>query len=125
MLRAAALARCASRSGKRVVRPGRLVTKCPRRDRSAIGYASSSADLADQLGIKHRHHEVMPDRSLTTDGRGLSWPGKRSESPLQFGVQFFPDVQPEQKSAAEYLHDALDLVEESEKLGFSHVRIVE
>jgi len=44
---------------------------------------------------------------------------------LQFGVQFFPDVEPEQKSAAEYFHDALALVEESENLGFSHVRIVE
>ena len=44
---------------------------------------------------------------------------------MQFGVQFFPDVRPNQKSAADYFHDALSLVEESEKLGFSHIRIVE
>jgi alkanesulfonate monooxygenase SsuD/methylene tetrahydromethanopterin reductase-like flavin-dependent oxidoreductase (luciferase family) len=44
---------------------------------------------------------------------------------MQFGVQFFPDVRPEQKSAADYFREALDLAEESEKLGFSHIRIVE
>ena len=44
---------------------------------------------------------------------------------MQFGVQFFPDVRPEQKSASDYFREALDLVEESEKLGFSHIRIVE
>jgi alkanesulfonate monooxygenase SsuD/methylene tetrahydromethanopterin reductase-like flavin-dependent oxidoreductase (luciferase family) len=44
---------------------------------------------------------------------------------MQFGVQFFPDVRPEQKSGADYFRDALDLVEEAESFGFSHVRIVE
>src|SRR5271165_7619095 len=44
---------------------------------------------------------------------------------MQFGIQFFPDVRPEQKSGADYFHDALSLAEESEKLGFSHIRIVE
>lgn len=44
---------------------------------------------------------------------------------MQFGVQFFPDVRPEQKPAADYFREALELVEEAEKLGFSHVRIVE
>ena len=44
---------------------------------------------------------------------------------MQFGLQFFPDVGPDQKSGAEYFRDALDLAEESEKLGFSHIRIVE
>ena len=44
---------------------------------------------------------------------------------MQFGVQFFPDVKPEQKSGAEYFHDALILAEEGEKLGFTHIRIVE
>jgi len=44
---------------------------------------------------------------------------------MQFGVQFFPDVRPDQKSGAEYFHDALCLVEEAEGLGFSHIRIVE
>src|SRR5438093_7865669 len=47
------------------------------------------------------------------------------ESGMEFGVQFFPDVRPEQKSAAEYFGDALRLAEESETLGFSHIRIVE
>src|SRR5215510_6509704 len=44
---------------------------------------------------------------------------------MEFGVQFFPDVRPEQKSGADYFGDALALAGESEKLGFSHIRIVE
>ena len=44
---------------------------------------------------------------------------------MEFGVQFFPDVKPEQKSGAEYFRDALALAEEAEKLGFTHIRIVE
>src|SRR5438477_10351491 len=44
---------------------------------------------------------------------------------MEFGVQFFPDVAPEQKSAAEYFADALDLSEEADNLGFTHTRIVE
>jgi alkanesulfonate monooxygenase SsuD/methylene tetrahydromethanopterin reductase-like flavin-dependent oxidoreductase (luciferase family) len=44
---------------------------------------------------------------------------------MQFGVQFFPDVRPDQKSGADYFRDALCLSEESEKLGFCHIRIVE
>jgi len=50
---------------------------------------------------------------------------KPTESGMEFGVQFFPDVRPDQKSAAEYFSDALRLAEESEMLGFSHIRIVE
>jgi len=44
---------------------------------------------------------------------------------MQFGVQFFPDVMPEQKSAAVYFEEALDLAEEADRLGYSHIRIVE
>ncbi|MBO0735816.1 MAG: LLM class flavin-dependent oxidoreductase [Alphaproteobacteria bacterium] len=44
---------------------------------------------------------------------------------MQFGVQFFPDVRPEQKSGADYFHEALLLAEEAEQLGFTHIRIVE
>jgi alkanesulfonate monooxygenase SsuD/methylene tetrahydromethanopterin reductase-like flavin-dependent oxidoreductase (luciferase family) len=44
---------------------------------------------------------------------------------MEFGIQFFPDVQPEQKSGAQYFDEALILAEESEKLGFTHIRIVE
>ena len=44
---------------------------------------------------------------------------------MQFGLQFFPDVRPDQKSGSDYFRDALRLAEESEKLGFSHIRIVE
>jgi alkanesulfonate monooxygenase SsuD/methylene tetrahydromethanopterin reductase-like flavin-dependent oxidoreductase (luciferase family) len=44
---------------------------------------------------------------------------------MQFGVQFFPDVMPEQKSAAAYFQEALDLAEEADRLGYSHIRIVE
>src|SRR5437763_2215904 len=44
---------------------------------------------------------------------------------MEFGVQFFPDVAPEQKSAGEYFADALILAEEADNLGFTHTRIVE
>ncbi len=44
---------------------------------------------------------------------------------MQFGVQFFPDVRPEEKSAEAYFRDALDLAEEADRLGYSHIRIVE
>src|SRR3984885_9633962 len=44
---------------------------------------------------------------------------------MQFGVQFFPDVRPEDRSAAQYFREALDLSEEADRLGYSHIRIVE
>jgi len=44
---------------------------------------------------------------------------------MQFGVQFFPDVRPEEKSAEAYFREALDLAEEADRLGYSHIRIVE
>jgi alkanesulfonate monooxygenase SsuD/methylene tetrahydromethanopterin reductase-like flavin-dependent oxidoreductase (luciferase family) len=44
---------------------------------------------------------------------------------MQFGVQFFPDVRPEEKPAEQYFREALDIAEEADRLGYSHVRIVE
>jgi natural product biosynthesis luciferase-like monooxygenase protein len=44
---------------------------------------------------------------------------------MEFGIQFFPDVAPDQKSAQQYFADALDLVELAEQVGFTHARIVE
>ncbi len=44
---------------------------------------------------------------------------------MQFGVQFFPDVAPAEKSAQAYFTEALDLAEEADRLGFTHIRIVE
>ena len=44
---------------------------------------------------------------------------------MQFGLQFFPDVMPTEKSAADYFRDSLALAAASEPLGYSHVRIVE
>ncbi|HXP03375.1 MAG TPA: LLM class flavin-dependent oxidoreductase [Stellaceae bacterium] len=44
---------------------------------------------------------------------------------MQFGVQFFPDVRPEDRSAEQYFREALDICAESDRLGFSHIRIVE
>lgn len=44
---------------------------------------------------------------------------------MQFGVQFFPDVRPEEKSGKAYFAEALDLAEEADRLGFAHIRIVE
>jgi len=44
---------------------------------------------------------------------------------VQFGVQFFPDVRPEDRSAEQYFREALDITEEADRLGYSHIRIVE
>jgi alkanesulfonate monooxygenase SsuD/methylene tetrahydromethanopterin reductase-like flavin-dependent oxidoreductase (luciferase family) len=44
---------------------------------------------------------------------------------MQFGVQFFPDVMPREKSAKAYFQEALDLAEEADRLGYTHIRIVE
>src|SRR6266478_10047564 len=47
------------------------------------------------------------------------------EAAVEFGVQFFPDVKPEEKSARDYFAESLEIAEEAEKLGFTHARIVE
>src|SRR5919201_6605867 len=44
---------------------------------------------------------------------------------MQFGVQFFPDVRPKEKSGEAYFQEALDLTEEADRLGYTHIRIVE
>src|SRR5205085_5111584 len=44
---------------------------------------------------------------------------------MQFGVQFFPDVMPQQKSAEAYFREALELAEEADRLGYAHIRIIE
>ena len=41
---------------------------------------------------------------------------------MQFGVQFFPDVMPQEKN---YFREALDLAEEADRIGYTHIRIVE
>src|SRR5271166_6256175 len=48
-----------------------------------------------------------------------------SERAMQFGLQFFPDVTPRQKSGRDYFRDCLDIAEEADRLGFTHVRTVE
>jgi alkanesulfonate monooxygenase SsuD/methylene tetrahydromethanopterin reductase-like flavin-dependent oxidoreductase (luciferase family) len=44
---------------------------------------------------------------------------------MRFGMQFFPDVRPDQKSARQYFDESLDLVGLCDRYGYSHVRIVE
>lgn len=44
---------------------------------------------------------------------------------MKFGVQFFPNFQPKDKSAEEYFAQSLDLVEEADALGYTHARSVE
>lgn len=44
---------------------------------------------------------------------------------MDFGIQFFPDVGPDQKSAARYWNEALDLVGLCDELGFGQIRTVE
>lgn len=44
---------------------------------------------------------------------------------MQFGVQFFPNFQPRDKSPADYYVESLDIAEEADELGYSHARSVE
>ena len=44
---------------------------------------------------------------------------------MEFGLQFFPDVSPAQRSGEEYWTDALSLSQLGEKLGFTSIRTVE
>src|SRR5438477_10675719 len=44
---------------------------------------------------------------------------------LEFGMQLFPDVGPEQKSAAEYFDESLRLIDFCDPYGWGHVRTVE
>ena len=44
---------------------------------------------------------------------------------MKFGVQYFPNFQPKDKSAAEYFAQCLAIAEEADTLGYSHARSVE
>ena len=44
---------------------------------------------------------------------------------MEFGIQFFPDVAPEEKSGRQYFDECLRLVELCDEYGYSHVRTVE
>jgi alkanesulfonate monooxygenase SsuD/methylene tetrahydromethanopterin reductase-like flavin-dependent oxidoreductase (luciferase family) len=44
---------------------------------------------------------------------------------MQFGVQFFPTLGPDRKSAEQYFRESLDFAELCDGLGFSHIRTVE
>ena len=49
----------------------------------------------------------------------------RGGSILEFGIQFFPSIGPDQKSAAQYWSEALQLTQLAEQLGYANVRTVE
>ena len=44
---------------------------------------------------------------------------------MQVGIQFFPDIGPDEKSARDYWQEALRLVALCDRYGYSHVRTVE
>lgn len=44
---------------------------------------------------------------------------------MEFGIQFFPDIGPDEKAADVYFRECLDLVELCDVYGYSHVRTVE
>jgi alkanesulfonate monooxygenase SsuD/methylene tetrahydromethanopterin reductase-like flavin-dependent oxidoreductase (luciferase family) len=44
---------------------------------------------------------------------------------MEFGMQFFPDVAPDQKPAAQYFAECLQLVDLADPLGWGHIRTVE
>ena len=44
---------------------------------------------------------------------------------MDFGVQFFPNISPEDKSGAQYFGECLNLCDLLDEYGYTHVRIVE
>jgi natural product biosynthesis luciferase-like monooxygenase protein len=44
---------------------------------------------------------------------------------MEFGIQFFPDIGPGERSGEQYWREALDIVGLCDELGYSHVRTVE
>ena len=44
---------------------------------------------------------------------------------MQAGINFFPDVGPDDKPADLYFDECLQLVEDADRLGYHHVRTVE
>ena len=44
---------------------------------------------------------------------------------MEFGITLFPDVSPEEKSAADYFRESYAIVERAEQLGYTHVRSIE
>ncbi|MBT7755726.1 MAG: LLM class flavin-dependent oxidoreductase, partial [Rhodospirillaceae bacterium] len=44
---------------------------------------------------------------------------------MEFGVQFFPNVTPAEKPAAQYYDECLKLCELLDTYGYTHVRTVE
>ena len=44
---------------------------------------------------------------------------------MEFGMQFFPCVEPEEKSASQYFNESLELVGLADEYGYTHVRTVE
>jgi natural product biosynthesis luciferase-like monooxygenase protein len=44
---------------------------------------------------------------------------------MKFGVQFFPDVSPQQKPPRTYFEECLNVAELADQLGFAHIRTVE
>src|SRR5262249_7250480 len=66
---------------------------------------------------------------------GGGWPERREglscatrgggAGSMRVGGQVFSGVRPQEKSGEQYFQEALDLAEEADRLGFSHIRIVE
>ncbi|MEK9646410.1 MAG: LLM class flavin-dependent oxidoreductase, partial [Alphaproteobacteria bacterium] len=44
---------------------------------------------------------------------------------MEFGIQFFPDIGPDEKDAQTYFNECLNLVSLCDELGYTHVRTVE
>src|SRR5688572_25286647 len=45
--------------------------------------------------------------------------------PLQFGLDFFPEMRPHEKSAQQYFDETLEIVQACDGLGSTRVKIVE
>src|SRR5579863_8295991 len=83
--------------------------------------ACAPANASSRCCRRGRRPRSAP-QSATCQSRRCADPAAPA---MQFGVQFFPDVRSEEKSAEAYFSEALDLAEEADRLGYTHIRIVE
>src|SRR4051812_477984 len=96
-------------------------------------HAPNSASAPDAAPLKRIQSAgfigslVVPSATQAPRGPVCRIPGASSFTiwPMHTGLQFFPDVAPRQKSAAQYFDECLRLVDLADDYGYSHIRIVE
>src|SRR5204862_7837296 len=71
------------------------------------------------LRTRHGKETAAAERSLRTRNTGVI------QNLMEAGINFFPDVTPQERPADIYFDECLRMVAQADELGFHHVRIVE